>query len=178
MKLSYLTVRNWLQANAAGCRTDQLKELEDIVSAGLLAAQAAEDTYRAALAQAEAAAKSVGLNSVEDLLRLAQAGRGSAGGGPLADAARGQPPRTGVRKPYLDPLRDDGQIHAAPNARRPKPAWWTEAEKAGWSLGECHYARLLDAWRARGVQGYTADPGALHQARKDAEPTRYQRKKR
>ncbi|MFL9948923.1 hypothetical protein PQR68_23305 [Paraburkholderia agricolaris] len=89
-------------------------------------------------------------------------------------------PRTGVRRPYMNPFDAQSGIYAfPPNHPEKMPDWARQALNQGWRKQDMHYKNLAGAWAQRGMpQLY--DPIARHDELKALEAANggYQRKKK
>lgn len=164
MRISYLTVRNWLELHGPHCRLDELQDLSALLSELIRDAEALEARKVLAVqelrAVAEQRAAEIGV-PVQELLRLQFreiAPQPFPTGGSRSSA------RPTVRRPFMNPYADDGQIYAdhTSHPSRKAPAWWERAQREGISMAMCHHSRLLDTWRATGLPVLYPDPTARH----------------
>lgn len=159
MKLSYRGVRAWLEENAKNCTFEELCTLQTIIEEALQTAEAQHKKLEKAKAEMQALAKEIGVGDVASLVRLVT---GTAIQAPAA-AEAGEPVRklrANVRKPYMDPFDPESDIYSLQHLH-PDPEWFIAAQEKGWTKEECHYKRLMAAWRARGMQPLY-DPIARH----------------
>lgn len=153
MRLTYSSVLQWLAANAETLTPAEIAKLETAVANAKAESHRHNEKLQRALAEMESIAKSVGLGSATDLLKLVARG-------PAAAAPDGKTPRAGLRKPYMDPYDPDSGIFALTHLHE-LPEWARRAVANGWTKPEFHYKRIGAAWKARGITP-AYDPIARH----------------
>ena len=163
MRITYVGVRKWLQSNAGFCTVEQLDELWRCIEEGRAKATDKRKNEEVVL-EAQALAEKAGL-TVEELFSRVLGSTTANRTGPTRISS--------VRKPYMDPFSEGERIYAVLK-RHPKPAWLLKAEEKGWSLEECHYRVLAQAWKARGMKPLF-DPVLRHKELSEEDGRRIQK---
>lgn len=171
MRLSYRAVRRWLEANALSCSAEELHTLASIADQAIPLVEKRHRERQQKLDQIAALAREAGLDE-EEVARLVNSKSDR-----QSDERR---PRTGVRRPYMNPFDAHSGIYAfPPNHPEKIPHWAKQALNKGWTKEEMHYKNLAGAWARRNMSPLY-DPVARHGELQAVEAAKggYQRKKR
>src|SRR5690349_10074629 len=112
MRLSYSAVLTWLTTHCKELTTAQLEQLAGVVQPALAHVREQEKSRAEVVRKMDELAKSIGAASAAELLSLT-AGKAQAVTLPVPADAEDRLPRTGIRKPYLNPFEQDSKIYAA-----------------------------------------------------------------
>lgn len=144
MKLTFVGVRRWLEENAKECSEEELHTLAFIIESALVVVEKKNEEVQKKIDQILELARQVGLdeNAINNF--LAKETRLS---------ASYRVPRTGIRRPYMNPFDEQSGIYAfPPNHPEKMPQWAKDAMNNGWSKNEMHYKNLADAWQKRNMK--------------------------
>jgi hypothetical protein len=153
MRITYPAVLSWLSLHNSELTTAQLKQLSSVVQAALDKAREREERTAEALRRMDEIARELGAASAAEVLRLANAKQR---GTPVPVETAGRLPRSGIRKPYLNPFERDSTIYSAKSLKAAD--WFKRAQTEGWTAEQCHYKRLLVSWKSHGMKSLYDDP--------------------
>jgi len=171
MRLSYIGVRRWLEDNATSCTEEELHLLATIIESAIPIVERRNSEVQQKLARIVELARDAGLDE-KAVARLVHSKRDLPPGARL--------PRTGVRRPYMNPFDAESGIYAFPPTHPDKmPEWAKQALAQGWEKEEMHYKKLAAAWAKRNMPKLF-DPVARHSELQAEEAAKggYQRKKK
>lgn len=171
MRLSFVGVRRWLEDNALSCSEEELHTLASIIEAAIPVVERKNEAVKQKLTQIVELAREAGLDE-KAVARLVSSKAEQASGSRL--------PRTGVRRPYMNPFDPQSGIYAfPPNHPDKMPDWAKQALAQGWEKEEMHYKNLAAAWAKRNMRRLY-DPMARHGELQAVEEAKggYQRKKK
>ena len=155
MKISYATTKKWLETDAASCSAEELCTLLQLIEDALKIVEKRDEKLTGTLLEMERLAKSVGFDSVQDLMKVvAKSSR------PPVVVNDVRAPRAGLRKPFMNPLDPHSGIYALTHLHD-LPEWAQACVDKGWSKDELHYKRIASSWSARGIEPLF-DPVARH----------------
>ncbi len=155
MKISYATTKKWLETDAEKCSAEELCTLLQLIEDALKIVEKRDEKLTGALAEMERLAKSVGFDSVQDLMKLVTKSSRSS-----VSTTDVRAPRAGLRKPFMNPLDPHSGIFALTHLHD-LPDWAQACVDKGWSKDELHYKRIAAGWSARGIEPLF-DPIARH----------------
>lgn len=153
MRITYPAVLSWLSVHNSELTTAQLEQLTSVVHAALDRAREREERTADALRRMDEIARELGVSSAVEVLQLANAQQR---GVPMPVDIGSKLPRSGIRKPYLNPFERDSTIYSAKSLKAAE--WFKRAQTKGWTAEQCHYKRLLVSWKSHGMKPLYDDP--------------------